>query len=68
MYEDAAREREHLRLVLHASEWGREDEAVVVAFELRPVVMAFRMPYFLPQTFVGYELLPVHSYFSVVLS
>ena len=40
MHEDAARKREHLRLVLQTAEWCGEDKTVIVALELRPLVMA----------------------------
>ena len=43
----ASRQREHLCFVLHAAEWRREDEPVVVTFELRPVIMSFCVAVFL---------------------
>ena len=61
VYEDAARQRKHLSLVLHPSERSREDKAVVVALKFGTVVVSLGMSHFLPQAFVGYELLPVHS-------
>ncbi len=60
MHEDAARQGEHLGLVLHPAEGRREDEAVVVALELAAVVVPLYVAVFLSQPFVGYELLPVH--------
>ena len=58
--EDAARKGEDLRLVLHAPERRGEDEAVVVALELRTLVVTLKVTAFLPKAFRGYELLPVH--------
>ena len=46
--EDATREGEHLRLVLQAAEGCREDETVVVALELRAVVVALQVAVLLP--------------------
>ena len=60
MYENTPREREYLCLVLQPPEGGREDQSVVVAFELRPVIMTLGMPVLLTESFVGYQLLPVH--------
>jgi hypothetical protein len=47
VHKDASRQREHLCFVLHTAEWRREDEPVVVTFELRPVIVSFGMPVFL---------------------
>ena len=58
--EDTAREGEYLCLVLQASEWSRENEAVVVALELRPVIMPLGMFMLLSEPLVGYQLLPIH--------
>jgi hypothetical protein len=60
VYEDAARKWEYLRLVLQTTERGRKDQTVVVAFELRAVIMALRVAMFLPKALVGYQLLPIH--------
>ena len=72
VYEDATRERKHLRLVLQAAEGGRENQTVVVAFELRPdsrvVRLAYTQPFVMPfwmtmllsEALVGYQLLPIH--------
>ena len=60
VYEDTAREREYLGLVLKTTERGRKDQTIIVALELRPVVVALWMAVFLPKALVGYELLPVH--------
>ena len=68
VHEDAARQREHLCLVLHAAEGRREDKAVVVALELRAVVVALRVAQLLSETLVRYELLPVHCHSGFVLS
>lgn len=56
MYENAAWQRENLRLVLHTAERSREDETVVVALELRAVVVAVDVQVFLPESLVGYKL------------
>lgn len=58
--EDAAREGEHLCLVLHAPKGGREDEAVVVALELGAVVTVTTVEVFLTKTLIGDKLKPVH--------
>ena len=52
VYEDAAGQRKHLCLVLQSAEGSRENQAVVVAFELRPVVMSLGMPILLPEPLV----------------
>ena len=62
MYEDAARQGEHLRLVLQSAERSRKDKPVVVALELRAIVMPLGMTMFLTETAVGYELIPVHNH------
>ena len=54
--EDAARQGEHLCLVLQPAEGSREDEAVVVALELRSVVVALGVAILLPESLVGNEL------------
>ena len=61
MYEDASRQREHLRLVLQSAERCRKDQSVVVALKLRTVVMAFTMTVLLSESFVTDELFPVHT-------
>ena len=48
VHEDAARQGEHLRLVLQAAEGCREDETVVIALELRAVVVALQVAVLLP--------------------
>ena len=60
VHEDAAWQREHLRLVLQTTERGREDQTVIVALELRAVIVALRVTMFLPETLIGYQLLPIH--------
>ena len=65
MDEDTARQREHLCLVLQTSERCREDKTVIVALELRAIVVTLGVAVFLPKPFVGYELLPVHLLFTV---
>ena len=60
VYEDASREGEHLCLVLQPAEGGWEDETVVVALELRTIVVTFGMTVLLAESFVGYQLLPIH--------
>ena len=57
---DAAGQWEYLGLVLQTTERGGEDQAIIVAFELRPVVVTLRMTVLLTKTFVGYQLLPIH--------
>ena len=52
VYEDAARQREHLRLVLQSAECRREDETVVIALEFRAVIMALSMLVLLSETLV----------------
>ena len=53
MHKDAARQREHLRFVLQATEGGGKNQTVVVALELGPVVMALTVLRLLAQSFVG---------------
>ena len=60
VHKHAARQREHLGLVLQPPERGRIDEPVAVALELGAVVMAQRMRVFLSEPPVGDELFPVH--------
>ena len=50
--EDAARQREDLRLVLQPAECRREDETVVIALEFRAVIVALCMLVFLTETLV----------------
>ena len=52
VYEDAARQREYLRLVLQPAECRREDEAVVIALEFRAIVVAFGMLMLLSEALV----------------
>lgn len=61
MYEDASREREYLCFILKTAERGGEDQTVVIALELRTVVMAWAMTVLLSETFVADELFPVHT-------
>ena len=65
--EDAAWQRKHLCLVLHTTERSREDKAVVVAFELRTVVVTFGVAQLLSESLVRYELLPIHCHNRFVL-
>ena len=67
VYEDAARQREHLRLVLHAAKGCREDESVVVALELGAVVVTLRMAVFLSEPLGRDELFPVHCHAAKVV-
>lgn len=60
MYENAARQREHLSLVLHAAERRREYQPVVVALKLRAVVVPYGVARLLSESFVRYKLFPVH--------
>ena len=59
VYEDASRQREHLRLVLQAAERSGEDEAVVIALELGAVI-ALRLSVLLSKAFARQELFPLH--------
>jgi hypothetical protein len=43
MDENASWKGKYLCLVLHSPEWGRKNQAVVVAFEFRAVIMSLRM-------------------------
>ena len=61
MHKDAARQRKHLCLVLHAAEGRREDQAVIVALKLGAVVMAQAVTFLLPKPFVRYELVPFNG-------
>jgi hypothetical protein len=58
--EDASRQREHLSLVLHAAERSRENQTVVVAFELAAVVMALYVAVFLSEALVRNQFFPIH--------
>ena len=60
VHEDAARQGEYLRLVLHTAERGREDETVVVALEFGAVVAVQTVIVFLAEPLIGDELKPVH--------
>jgi len=68
VHEDAARKGEYLSLVLQAAEGGGENQPVAVTLEFRAVVVTLWMTVFLPETFVGYQLLPVHDGEISVLS
>ena len=57
--EDAAGQREDLRLVLQAAEWCGEDEPVVVALEFGSVIAA-SLHVFLSEPFAGEALFPFH--------
>ena len=48
MNENAARQRKHLSLVLQTAEWSRENQSVVIALKLRPVVITVGMSVLLP--------------------
>ena len=61
MHKDTARQGEHLRLVLQAAEGCREDKAVVVALELRAVVVAQAVAMLLAEALVGDKSLPIHN-------
>ena len=61
VYEDAAREWEHLRLVLKAAKGCRIDQPVAVALKLRAVIMTQSVPVLLSKTFITDKLLPVHD-------
>jgi hypothetical protein len=52
VYEDAARQWEHLSLVLQPAEWSREDKTVVVALKLCPVIVSLAVTAFLSKPFV----------------
>ena len=52
VHEDAARQGKHLRLVLQPAEGRREDETVVVAFELGAVIVPLGMFVFLAEALV----------------
>ena len=60
VHKDTARQGEHLCLVLQAAEGRRENQPVVVALELRAVVVPLQVPLLLSQPLVRYQLLPVH--------
>ena len=60
VYEDAARQRENLRLVLQPAESRREDQTVVIALELRAVIVALGVLMLLSESLVRYELGPFH--------
>ena len=61
VHEYTAWQRKHLGLVLQASERGREDEAIVVTSELSAVIHPIDVQVFLPESFIRYQLLPIHS-------
>lgn len=67
VYENAARQREHLRFVLQPAEWGREYQPVVVTFEFGAVVVTKAVPLLLPEPFVRYQLFPVHHATKVLI-
>ena len=60
VHEDAARQREYLCLVLQSAKGCREYQSVVVALEFRAVVVTLAVLRLLAQSFVRYELFPVH--------
>ena len=61
VHKHTPRQGEHLRLVLHAAERGRENQAVVIALKLRPVLL-YRIVAFLEAVaFVGDKSVPVHQ-------
>ena len=60
VHEYASWQWKYLSFVLQSSERRREDEAVVVALKFGTVVFVFCVNCLLSESFVGYELLPVH--------
>ena len=60
VHEDASRKGEHLRLVLQTTEWGGENQTVVVAFELRPIIITLWVAMLLSEALIRYQLLPIH--------
>ena len=60
MHEDTARKGEHLSLVLQSSERCGINQSVAVTLEFRAVVVSKGVTFFLSETLVGYELLPVN--------
>jgi hypothetical protein len=62
VHEYASWQWKYLSLVLQSSERRREDETVVVALKFGTVVFVFCVNCLLSESFVGYELLPVHFY------
>ena len=62
MYKHTPRKGKHLGLVLQTSEGSRENQPVVVALKLRPVIMTLTVTLLLSQAFVGYKLFPVHHH------
>ena len=61
VYEDAARQGEHLRLVLQTAEGSGEDKAVVVALKLSAVVASL-LYVLLPEPLARQQLFPVHHH------
>ena len=61
VHKDAARQGEHLCLVLQTAEGSREDEPVVVAFEFATVVVSLGMAFLLSEPLIGNQLLPLHA-------
>ena len=60
MNENTAGQREYLGLVLHSAKRGRKYQTVIVATELRSVVMTLSMSVFLTKTLVSYKKFPIH--------
>ena len=54
VYEDAPWQWEYLGLILQSSERCRENEAVIIALELRTVVMTLWMAMLLSEPYIGY--------------
>jgi hypothetical protein len=52
MHEDASRQGEYLSLVLKPTEGSGENQAVIVAFELRSVVVALGVAMLLSETLI----------------
>jgi hypothetical protein len=52
MHEDASRQGEYLGLVLKPTEGSGENQAVIVAFELRSVVVALGVAMLLSETLI----------------
>jgi hypothetical protein len=54
------RQREYLCLVLQSAEGCRKYQTVVVAFELRPIVITLWVAMLLSEALIRYQLLPIH--------
>jgi hypothetical protein len=58
--EDTSREWKDLCLVLQTTEGSGENQTIIVAFELRSVVVSFRVTMLLSESLIRYKLLPIH--------